>query len=185
MCIRDRVSAGQVESKLAKKIEASTRESVSKQNLITAQQEELTAAAEGRKRLVEIEYEQKQSQTTKLVQAETQVKLAEQDRQKQEIALQGARLEAQKIKALADAEAHAKQKIMQADGALERKLQTYEKVQQLWADAFANYQGDLVPKIQTGSEGSGSNAGLDFMEVMGAKAAMDLSIDMNVKKQHK
>ena len=74
---------------------------------------------------------------------------------------------------------------MQADGALERKLQTYEKVQQLWADAFANYQGDLVPKIQTGSEGSGSNAGLDFMEVMGAKAAMDLSIDMNVKKQHK
>ena len=68
--------------------------------MITAQQEELTTAVEGRKRLVEIEYEQKQSQTTKLVQAETQVKLAEQDRQKQEIALQGARLEAQKIKGI-------------------------------------------------------------------------------------
>lgn len=173
----------QVESKLAKKIEASTRESVSKQNLITAQQEELTAAAEGRKRLVEIEYEQKQSQTTQMVQAETQVKLAEQDRQKQEIALQGARLEAQKIKALADAEAYAKQKIMQADGALEKKLETYENVQKMWAGAFANYKGDLVPKIQTGADSGGQNAGLDFMEVMGAKAAMDLSLELDVQKE--
>ncbi|MFK7807876.1 MAG: SPFH domain-containing protein, partial [Saprospiraceae bacterium] len=174
----------QVEEKLAKKIEASTRESVSKQNLITAQQEELTAAAEGRKRLVEIEYEQKQSQTTQMVQAETQVKLAEQDRQKQEIALRGAKLEAQKIKALADAEAYAKQKIMQADGALEKKLKAYESVQKLWAGAFANYKGDLVPTIQTGGGTNGSNAGLDFMEVMGAKAAMDLGLNLDVQKKN-
>lgn len=173
----------QVESKLAKKIEASTRESVSKQNLITAQQEELTAAAEGRKRLVEIEYEKKQEQTAQLVQAETQVKLAGKDREKQEIALLGARLEAQKIKALADAEAYAKQRIMQADGALEKKLVTYENVQKMWAEAFANYKGDLVPTIQTGAGASGSNAGLDFMEVMGAKAAIDLNLQMEVQKQ--
>ena len=173
----------QVESKLAKKIEASTRESVSKQNLITAQQEELTAAAEGRKRLVEIEYEKKQEQTAQLVQAETQVKLAQKDKEKQEIALIGARLEAQKIKALADADAYAKERIMRADGALEKKLTAYENVQQMWAEAFANYKGDLVPTIQTGSNGSASNAGLDFMEIMGAKAAIDLNLQMDVKNQ--
>ncbi len=174
----------QVDSKLSKKIEASTRESVSKQNLITAQQEELTAAAEGRKRLVEIEYEKKQEQTTQLVKAETQVKLAEKDREKQKVALEAARLEAQKIKALADAEAYAKQKIMNADGALEKKLETYEKVQQMWAGAFSKYQGDLVPKIQTGATaGNKPNAGLDFMEMMGAKAAMDLSLNMQVKNK--
>lgn len=171
----------QVDEKLKKKIEASTREAVSKQNLVTAQQEAMTAEAEGRKRLVEIEYEEKQRQTQAVVKAETDVKLAEKDKEKQEIALEAARLEAQKIKALSDAEAYAKQRIMQADGALEKKLDAYKDVQQMWATAFQNYQGDLVPKFQTGTSGGG-NAGLDFMEIMGAKAAMDLNLNTKVKK---
>lgn len=110
----------QVDEKLKKKIEASTREAVSKQNLVTAQQEAMTAEAEGRRRLVEIEYEEMQKQTQAVVQAETQVKLASKDKEKQLIALDGARLEAQKIKALADAEAYSKQRVMAADGALEK-----------------------------------------------------------------
>ena len=116
---------------------------------MTAQQEAMTAEAEGRKRLVEIEYEEKQRQTQAVVQAETQVKLAEKDKEKQLIALDAARLEAQKIKALADAEAYSKQKIMAADGALEKKLAAYKDVQNMWATAFQNYKGDLVPKFQT------------------------------------
>ena len=174
----------QVDEKLKKKIEASTRESVSKQNLVTAQQEAMTAEAEGRRRLVEIEYEEMQRQTQAVVQAETQVKLAEKDKDKQLIAMQAAKLEAQKIKALAEAEAYAKQKIMAADGALEKKLHTYEEVQKMWATAFQNYQGSLVPTIQTTSTGKGgANAGIDFMEIMGAKAAMDLNLDMKVTKE--
>ena len=174
----------QVDEKLKKKIEASTREAVSKQNLVTAQQEAMTAEAEGRKRLVEIEYEEKQRQTQAVVKAETQVKLAEKDKEKQLIALDGARLEAQKIKALADAEAYSKQKVMAADGALEKKLATYKEVQNMWANAFMNYKGDLVPKFQTAPANGkgGGNAGLDFMQIMGAKAAMDLNLDMTVKK---
>jgi len=173
----------QVDSKLKKKIAASTRESVSKQNLVTAQQEAMTAEAEGRKRLVEIEYEEKQRQTQAVVQAETQVKLAEKDKEKQRIALEAAKLEAQKIKALADAEAYSKQKIMAADGALEKKLATYKDVQNMWANAFMNYKGDLVPQFQTGTSSGKGNAGLDFMQIMGAKAAMDLSLDMKVKSK--
>lgn len=172
----------QVDDKLKKKIEASTREAVSKQNLVTAQQEAMTAEAEGRKRLVEIEYEEKQKQTQALVEAETEVRLAEKDKEKQFIALEGAKLEAQKIKALAEADAYAKQKMMQADGALEKKLETYKEVQGLWAQAFQNYKGDLVPKFQTGSSKGSGNAGLDFMQIMGAKAAMDLNLDAAVKK---
>lgn len=173
----------QVEEKLAKKIEASTRESVSKQNLITAQQEELTAAAEGRKRLVEIEYMKKEEQTSQLVDAETAVKLAEKDKEKQKIALEASRMEAEKIKALAEAEAYAKRRIMEADGSLEKKLEAYKDVQQMWANAFAAYQGNLVPQIQTGGGGNGSaNAGLDFMQLMSMKAAKDLGLQMEVKK---
>lgn len=177
----------QVEEKLAKKIEASTRESVSKQNLITAQQEELTAAAEGRKKLVEIEYEKKLVQTGELVEAETQVKLAEKDKEKQLIAMEAAKLEAQKIKAIADAESYAKQKMMQADGALEKKLAAYKEVQQMWSTAFGSFQGDLVPQFQTGGNGGGSNgnAGFNFMELMSMKAAKDLSLDMRMKSTNK
>ena len=171
----------QVDEKLKKKIEASTRESVSKQNLVTAQQEAMTAEAEGRRRLVEIEYEEKQRQTQQLVQAETAVRLAEKDKEKQKIALEGARLEAQKIKALSDAEAYSKERMMAADGALEKKLATYKEVQNMWAHAFQNYKGDLVPKFQTGVSNGKANAGLDFMQIMGAKAAMDLNLDMKVK----
>ena len=170
----------QVDQKLKKKIEASTRESVSKQNLVTAQQEAMTAEAEGRRQLVEIEYKEKQVQTQQVVQAETSVKLAQKDKEKQLIALEGAKLEAQKIKALAEAEAYAKQKVMQADGALDKKLDAYKEVQGMWATAFQNYKGDLVPKFQTGGGGKG-NAGLDFMEIMGAKAAMDLNLNTKVK----
>ena len=174
----------QVDEKLKKKIGASTRESVSKQNLVTAQQEAMTAEAEGRKRLVEIEYKEKQVQTQQLVQAETSVRLAEKDKEKQLIALEAAKLEAQKIKALAEAEAYAKQKVMAADGALDKKLEAYKDVQEVWANAFMNYKGDLVPKFQTGG-GTKGNAGLDFMEIMSAKAAMDLNLNTKVKTSKK
>jgi len=174
----------QVDEKLKKKIEASTREAVSKQNLVTAQQEAMTAEAEGRRRLVEIEYEELQRQTQAVVQAETQVKLALQDKEKQQIAMEAAKLEAQKIKELADAESYAKQKMMAADGALEKKLHTYEEVQRMWATAFQNYQGALVPTFQNsgGAANGKGNAGIDFMQIMGAKAAMDLNMDLQVKK---
>ena len=174
----------QVDEKLKKKIEASTREAVSKQNLVTAQQEAMTAEAEGRRRLVEIEYEELQRQTQAVVQAETQVKLALQDKEKQQIAMEAAKLEAEKIKELADAESYAKQKMMAADGALEKKLHTYEEVQRMWATAFQNYQGALVPTFQnSGGAATGKgNAGIDFMQIMGAKAAMDLNMDLQVKK---
>ncbi len=175
----------QVDQKLKKKIEASTRESVSKQNLITAQQEAMTAQAEGKRKLVEIEYQEKQKQTQLIVQAETQVRLAEKDKEKQRIALEAAKLEAAKIKELAEAEAFAKQRIMQADGALEKKLAAYQEVQKLWAGAFAQYQGAIVPQIQTGGNGTAQNGGLDFMQLMSMKAAKDLNLDMNVKNVKK
>ena len=144
----------------------------------------MTAEAEGRRRLVEIEYEEMQRQTQAVVQAETQVKLALKDKEKQLIAMEAAKLEGEKIKALAEAEAYAKQKIMAADGALEKKLQTYEEVQRMWATAFQNYQGALVPTFQTGNATNGKgNAGIEFMEIMGAKAAMDLNMDMKVQQK--
>lgn len=168
-----------VDKLLQKKIAAATEASVSKQRLMTAQQQQLTAEAEGKKRLVEIEYQQKQEQTKQVVAAQTLVEVAKQDLQKQEIARQAAEKEAAKIKTLADAEAYSKQRVMAADGALEKKLATYERVQAKWADAFSNYSGNVVPLYSTG--GNSQNGAFNFMELMGAKAARDLTLDLKNK----
>lgn len=80
--------------------------------------------------MVEIEYQQKQDQTKQVVEAQTKVKVAEQDKLQQKIAYEGARLlKAKKIKEMADANAYARQRIMQADGALEMKLNAQVEVQ--------------------------------------------------------
>jgi len=169
-----------VDNMLGKKIDASTKASIAKQELLTAQQQQLTAKAKGEQKLVEIEYQQKQEQTKQVVAAQTKVEVAKQDMEQQRIQSQAAELEARKIKTLADASAYAKRTEIQANGALEQKLATYKEVQRYWADAFSKYQGNVVPQIQSGGGNSGNGA-LNFMEVMGAKAARDLTLDLKNK----
>jgi hypothetical protein len=170
-----------VDEKLVKIIDAVTKSSISKQELMTAQQQTLTAKAKGEQALVEIEYQQKQEQTKQVVEAQTKVKVAEQDKLQQKIAYEGSILEAKKIKELADANAYAKQRIMQADGALEMKLNAQVEVQKVWADAFSKYTGAVVPQIQTGN-GQTTNGALNFMEIMTAKTAKDFALDMKNKQ---
>ena len=167
----------QVDQKLTKIIDAATKSAISKQELMTAQQQTLTAKAKGEQALVEIEYQQKQEQTRQVVEAETKVKVAEQDRLQQRIAYEGSILEAKKIKELADAQAYARMKIMKADGALEMKLNAQIEVQKVWADAFSKYTGAIVPQIQTGGS-TGANGALNFMDIMTAKTARDFALDM-------
>lgn len=169
-----------VDQKLTKIIDAVTKSSISKQELMTAQQQTLTAKAKGEQALVEIEYQQKQEQTRQVVEAETRVKVAEQDKLQQKIAYDASILEAKKIKELADAQAYARSKIMQADGALEMKLKAQVEVQKVWAEAFSKYTGAIVPQFQTGSSVT-TNGALNFMDIMTAKTAKDFALDMKNK----
>lgn len=75
-----------------------------------------------------------------------------------------------------------KRAVMQANGALEQKLDTYKEVQKFWADAFSKYTGAIVPQFSTGNQGVQGNGGVNFMELMSAKAAKDLSLDLSNKK---
>lgn len=170
----------QVDQKLTKIIDAVTKSSISKQELMTAQQQTLTAKAQGEQALVEIEYQQKQEQTKQVVEAETKVKVAEQDKLQQKIAYEGAILEAKKIKELADATAYSRQRIMQADGALEMKLNAQIEVQKAWAEAFSKYTGAVVPQFQGGG-GTGANGALNFMDIITAKTAKDFALEMKPK----
>lgn len=104
----------QVDLMLEQKIKAATRASVSKQELMTAQQQALTAAAQGQKKLVETEYQQKIAQTTQTVQAQTKIQLAEQYKIEQKTAAEAAIFEAQVVKTNADAEAYKASRLVSA-----------------------------------------------------------------------
>lgn len=178
-----------VDQKLGKIIEAATKSAVSRQELMTAQQQTLTAKAKGEQSLVETEYQQKIDQTKQVVEAQTQVKLAEQSvRVTEQQTLQkkaqaaAASYEAQGRKTIADVAAYEKHTSIQANNGLEQKLAAYVEVQKAWAEGFGKYAGNVVPQIQTGNNGGANNGATNFMEIMGAKAAKDLALDLKTTK---
>lgn len=102
----------QVDNMLTQKINAATKASVSKQELMTAQQQAQTAKAQGEKRLVETEYAKKVDQTNQVVAAETKVKLQEQYKLEQKAAAEAALFAAQKVRTDADAEAYKNRQLV-------------------------------------------------------------------------
>ena len=140
-----------------------------------ADQDAKTVEAQGRASVARAKAKQDVEKQTKVTQAEARLAVAEQD-------LETARKKAEAKRVEADAEAYAKQKVMTADGALDKKLEAYVKTQKAWADAAAKQR--LVPEVQMGASNSGAASGLQgMMEVMSAKAARDLALDLDVKSR--
>jgi hypothetical protein len=73
---------------------------------------------------------------------------------------------------------------MDADGALEKKVEAYVKVNELWANAFGSYQGNLVSDVSVG--GGNSNGAANAMSISDAfmvKMMKDLQLDLATKKK--
>ena len=173
-----------VDNLLAQKIDATSKTSISKQELMKAQQEALTEEAKGKKVLVETEYKELQNQKTQVIQAETQVKLAaqqvqlqEQEKLKAQKAYEASIYEAKKTKELAEAEAFAKKAVMVADGALDKRLAAIVEINKAYADAIGKQP--LVPATYIGGGANGqvpnSTALVDMLLVKTSKEIADLT----------
>lgn len=85
---------------------------------------------------------------------------------------------------LGEGEAARKRLVMQADGALEKKLEALQSIHQSWAQAYSNRK---VPATVFGGGGNGNAvAGSDtdvqnFMRLMNMQAVKQLSVDVNTK----
>lgn len=139
-----------------------------KRQITLRDQIEQTTNAETAKRLVIIEAEREQMK-------------ADIERKTAEVQLQKAQIDAQTTKTLADAESYKKKVLIAADGALSQKLATLEKINQFWANAA---QHAPVPGVVMGGAGGvGRQADIgSLMEVMAAKAAKDLQVDLQIKQ---
>jgi len=142
-------------------------------NAKRAEQDAITTAKQGEANAAKAKWEQEVIKSKLVTQAEAAKDVAN-------LAVQTANLNKQKDILEGEGIAAKKRLVMQADGALTQKLATYEKVQRFWAEAFANYEGSLVPTYVSGG-GSAGNAGFNFMELMSAKAAKDLGLDLKNK----
>jgi len=83
-----------------------------------------------------------------------------------------------------EGEAAPRRLVMDAAGALEKKLQVYIEVSKLYASAIKDYKGNWVPSVVMGgghgtqTAGSGAQELLDLLTV---KTARELGLDMSIR----
>lgn len=139
-------------------------------------QDAVTAEATGRANIAQARAEQEIGKTQAVVAGEKQRDVAK---------LKSEEAAFYKTEQLlrADADSEYRRRMMSADNALDRRLQTVERINNMWASAFAQAGGKLVPQIVMGSQGGSGNgmgATQNFMDLLAAKAAKDLGVELNV-----
>jgi hypothetical protein len=142
---------------------------------VKAQQRAITVEQQGRADAAKAKWDQE------VLKAKA-VTAAEQELAVQELAVKRAEAYKAEQGLRSEADATSKRRAIEADGALAAKLGTYERVNQMWANAFLGHQGQLVPSVVMGSGGgTGNTAGgvasvQSFMEMLTAKTALDLGV---------
>ena len=167
---------------------------VARQSRLKEEEEKLLVTARGQKEVEQKRQETLKEQIEKTTRAETEKQLtkinAEREKQKAKIEkdtaginLEKARIEADAVKVTADAEAYAKNAVITADGALDKKLAALVTINQVWAEAASKAP---VPSVMMGGGQGGNTSRQDemnsLMQILAVKAAKDLSVDTTVKK---
>lgn len=133
---------------------------------------EQTVAAET---MAKVAGEDQKKETT---QAQTRLRVMETDKATKQIELESSKLEAQRIETLAKAEAYRRQSLMQADNALQAKLDALIQINANYANAIGKQK--IVPDVVMGGNGNSSSS-MDLVSLLTAQTAKQLSVDINNK----
>jgi hypothetical protein len=167
-----------VEKQIKEQQDAVNAAVVAKANAAKAEQDAITIEAQGRAAAMKTKWQQEEINAKSVAQAEAAVKIANASVQEAE-----AYKKAQILRG--EGEARAKELVMAADGALEKKLAAYNQAIGQMADAIRNAApGAWSPTVVMGQQPGGQqgNAAITMMEMMSAKFARDLSLDLGVPK---
>jgi len=177
---------------ISTKREATMAIITAKANAERAKQDAVTAEQQGLANVTVAKYEQEVEKERQVVIAEREKEVAVIAAQRQvEVAAQKKLEQEQNKLAMAEykqaeilrgeGDAAYKQKVIEADGALAQKLETYERVNARYAEAIS--QQKWVPDFQMGTqEGSGAGNAQALIDMFAAKTARDISLDMSIKK---
>lgn len=144
-----------------------------------AEQKAITVAEQGKANAATAKWEQE------VIKAKA-VTEAEQKREVAKLAKEAAEFTKQEQILLGEGEAERKRLVLNADGALAQKLATYEAVMDKATKNLATYNGNWVPTIVMDKNGatstSGASSAATLIDLLMAKTAKDLSLDMSVPK---
>ena len=159
-----------------------------------AQQDVITAKAEGEAAVTKAEYEKLVEQKREVVDAEKRkmVAITEAEARRQVAELEKQAAEQTKLAqiALGEGESKRKQLVMAADGALEQKLIAYIQVNAKYAEALGQYKGNWVPQVMMGAQGAaqsqtGNSPVNDLINMFMVQSAKNLAIDMTMNNGSK
>jgi regulator of protease activity HflC (stomatin/prohibitin superfamily) len=186
-----------VKEQIAKQQEARMAVETAKARAEQAKQLEQQTVAEGKQKVAEAKYAEEQKKVRAVVEAQKEKEVQELNaardknvaviagEQRKEVASldkDAAGLKKQELILLGQGEAQRKKLVLEADGALEQKLATYERVMGQFARAMAEYDGQWVPTTVMGGGTNGSTNGAQtLIDLFTAKTARDLSLDMSVQ----
>lgn len=178
-------------AQISAKREATMAIITAKANAERAKQDALTAEEQGKANVMKAKYEKEVEKERAVVDAEKAKQVAViQAEQLVEVATQQ-KLEAEQKKLTAaeykqeqilrgEGDGEYKRLVMEADGALAQKLETYERVQRRFAEAIEKQK--WVPEIQMGTTNSDNNgtAATMLIDMLNAKTAKELALDMSI-----
>lgn len=137
-----------------------------------AEQKVLTVEKEGQANAAAAKWEQEKLKATAVTKAEQRKEVAALD-------LEAAKLEATANIERGRGEAEAKKLVMDADGALDKKLKAWTEVQKAYAAQIGKQR--WVPEVVMGGSGGGGDPATDVMKMLQVKAAKDLALDLGMK----
>jgi hypothetical protein len=146
-------------------------------NAKKSDQDALTAESQGRAAAVKAEWEEKTIQAKSIATAQANVTIADAGVKEAEAFKKSEILRG-------EGEAARKRLVMEADGALDKKLDALIRINSQYADAIQKAQpGAWVPTVQMGSGGStGGGSATALVDLLTAKTAKDLGVDLGVVK---
>ena len=143
-----------------------------------AEQRQIKAEKDGQARATQAKWDQE-------VLKAQQVTEAEQKREVARLASEEAEFYKKEQILKGEGEGARKRLIMQADGALEKKLTAYVEVNARYAEAIQNYKGSWVPGVLMGAGANGNNGSSgaqDLINMYAVKTAKDLSLDLSIPR---
>ena len=173
--IKKFVYAQTVMKQIAEQQKAIMAVATAKANAQEAEQQALTTEAQGKARVMKAKYEEEERKIRSIVEAQKRLEVARLEKE-------AAKETKEKEILLGQGEAERKRLVLAADGALKQKLETFEKVMQFFAQAYASR---AVPSWVWGSGGptGGSDAHfVSFLQTLQAKFLKDLGLDMAMPK---
>lgn len=178
----------EVENQIAQQQKAVVEVQIQAAQAKKAEQKRLTAEKEGEAEAMASKWKQEvikaqatteaeQKKSVALTEAQQKLEVAKLDKESAEQFKQAETLRG-------EGEAARRKLVMEADGALDRKLEAWTAVNSLYAKMVSDYKGNLVPSVIMGN-GNGTNQSsvMDLIDLIKIKTAKDLGLDMTAKTQ--